>query len=68
MADSESGGGRRYVVLAVVIMLLAALPFSPLVSFILLWNYGIGIMHAKFSLITGSSTSQIDDRDRDKIS
>jgi len=33
MADSESGGGRRYVVLAVVIMLLAALPFSPLVSF-----------------------------------
>ncbi len=26
-------GGRRYVVLAVVIMLLAALPFSPLVSF-----------------------------------
>ena len=42
--------------------------FSPLVSFILLWNYGIGIMHAKFSLITGSSTSQIDDRDRDKSS
>ena len=33
MADSESGGGRRYVVLAVVIMLLAALPFSPFVSF-----------------------------------
>ena len=30
---SESGGGRRYVVLAVAIMLLAALPFSPLVSF-----------------------------------
>ena len=33
MADTESGGGRRYVVLAVVIMLLAALPFSPFVSF-----------------------------------
>ena len=33
MADSESSGGRRYVVLAVAIMLLAALPFSPLVSF-----------------------------------
>jgi len=33
MADPNSGGGRRYVVLAVVIMLLAALPFSPLVSF-----------------------------------
>ena len=30
MAES---GGRRYVVLAVVIMLLAALPFSPLVDF-----------------------------------
>lgn len=33
MADPVSSGGRRYVVLAVVIMLLAALPFSPLVSF-----------------------------------
>ena len=33
MADPNVGGGRRYVVLAVVIMLLAALPFSPLVSF-----------------------------------
>jgi len=33
MADSENSGGRRYVVLAVAIMLLAALPFSPLVSF-----------------------------------
>ncbi|SVD31029.1 uncharacterized protein METZ01_LOCUS383883, partial [marine metagenome] len=33
MADQNSTGGRRYVVLAVVIMLLAALPFSPLVSF-----------------------------------
>ena len=33
MADSERGGGRRYVVLGVVIMLLAALPFSPFVSF-----------------------------------
>ena len=33
MADSVPSGGRRYVVLAVVIMLLAALPFSPLVSF-----------------------------------
>jgi len=33
MADPEASGGRRYVVLAVVIMLLAALPFSPLVSF-----------------------------------
>jgi len=33
MADPNSTGGRRYVVLAVVIMLLAALPFSPLVSF-----------------------------------
>ena len=33
MADPVDSGGRRYVVLAVVIMLLAALPFSPLVSF-----------------------------------
>ena len=33
MADPNSTGGRRYVVLAVAIMLLAALPFSPLVSF-----------------------------------
>ena len=33
MADSVPSGGLRYVVLAVVIMLLAALPFSPLVSF-----------------------------------
>jgi len=33
MADPVPSGGRRYVVLAVVIMLLAALPFSPLVSF-----------------------------------
>ena len=41
--------------------------FSPLVSFILLWNYGAGIIHAMFSLITGSSTSQIDDRDREEI-
>ena len=33
MADPVPSGGRRYVVLAVVIMLLAALPFSPLVDF-----------------------------------
>ena len=33
MADPNSTGGRRYVVLAVVIMLLAALPYSPLVDF-----------------------------------
>tara|TARA_B110001454_G_scaffold89788_1_gene85659 strand:- start:543 stop:3467 length:2925 start_codon:yes stop_codon:yes gene_type:complete len=33
MEDTVPSGGRRYVVLAVVIMLLAALPFSPLVSF-----------------------------------
>ena len=33
MADQNSTGGRRYVVLAVAIMLLAALPFSPLVDF-----------------------------------
>ena len=33
MADPNVGGGRRYVVFAVVIMLLAALPFSTLVSF-----------------------------------
>ena len=33
MEDSVPSGGRRYIVLAVVIMLLAALPFSPLVSF-----------------------------------
>ena len=33
MADPNSTGGRRYVVLAVVIMFLAALPFSPLVDF-----------------------------------
>ena len=33
MSEAEAGGGRRYVVLAVVFMLLAALTFSPLVSF-----------------------------------
>ena len=33
MVDPVPSGGRRYVVLAVVIMLLAALPFSPLVDF-----------------------------------
>ena len=40
---------------------------SPLVSFILLWNYGLGIIHARFSLATGSPTAQIDDRDRENI-
>ena len=33
MVEPVPSGGRRYVVLAVVIMLLAALQFSPLVDF-----------------------------------
>ncbi len=37
---------------------------SSIVSFVLLWDYGIGINKARISILTGSSNSQIDDRDR----
>ena len=37
---------------------------SSIVSFLLLWDYGIGVLKARWSLMTGSSASQIDDRDR----
>jgi|TARA_B100001996_G_scaffold258764_1_gene201268 GT2 family glycosyltransferase len=39
---------------------------SPIVSFMLLWDYGIGINKARISIITGSENSQIDDRDRNQ--
>jgi hypothetical protein len=35
-----------------------------MVSFMLLWEYGIGINKARMSILTGSTNSQIDDRDR----
>ena len=37
---------------------------SPIVSFLLLWDYGIGVLKARWGLVTGSPASQIDDRDR----
>ena len=37
---------------------------SSIVSFMLLWDYGIGIIKARMSIATGSPNSQIDDRDR----
>jgi GT2 family glycosyltransferase len=37
---------------------------SSAVSFLLLWDYGIGVLKARWGIITGSSASQIDDRDR----
>jgi len=37
---------------------------SSIVSFLLLWDYGIGVLKARWSIITGSPASQIDDRDR----
>ena len=37
---------------------------SSIVSFMLLWDYGIGIIKARMSIATGSQNSQIDDRDR----
>ena len=37
---------------------------SSFVSFILHWNYGIGVLKARLSIATGSPSSQIDDRDR----
>ena len=37
---------------------------SSIISFMLLWDYGIGINKARISIITGSENSQIDDRDR----
>ena len=37
---------------------------SSMVSFMLLWEYGIGINKARMSILTGSTNSQIDDRDR----
>ena len=43
----------------------ATVILSSVVSFMLLWDYGIGINKARISIVTGSHTSQIDDRDRD---
>ncbi|HIG34102.1 MAG TPA: glycosyltransferase [Candidatus Poseidoniales archaeon] len=43
----------------------ATVILSSIVSFMLLWDYGIGINKARISIATGSHTSQIDDRDRD---
>ena len=37
---------------------------SSVVSFLLLWDYGIGILKARWGIVTGSSAYQIDDRDR----
>ena len=37
---------------------------SSAVSFLLLWDYGLGVLKAKWSVFSGSPTSQIDDRDR----
>ena len=37
---------------------------SSIVSFMLLWDYGIGIIKARMSIAIGSPNSQIDDRDR----
>ena len=37
---------------------------SSVVSFLLLWDYGIGIMKARWGLVTGNTASQIDDRER----
>jgi len=37
---------------------------SSIVSFLLLWDYGVGINKARISIITGSESAQIDDRDR----
>ncbi len=37
---------------------------SPIVSFILLWDYGVGINKARVAIASGSSSSQIDDRAR----
>ncbi|RAH07360.1 MAG: hypothetical protein CMA00_000175 [Methanobacteriota archaeon] len=37
---------------------------SSAVTFLLLWDYGVGVTKARFSLITGSPTAQIDDRER----
>ncbi len=37
---------------------------SPIVSFILLWDDGVGINKARVAIASGSSSSQIDDRAR----
>ena len=37
---------------------------SSAISFVLLWDYGIGINKARISILTESPDSQIDDRDR----
>ena len=42
----------------------ATIFLSPIISFILLWDYGVGINKARFALASGSSSSQIDDRER----
>jgi len=41
-----------------------AVLLSSIVSFMLLWDYGIGINKARISIAIGSNASQIDDRDR----
>ncbi len=38
---------------------------SPIVSFMLLWDYGMGVNKARVSIASGSSSSQIDDRARE---
>ena len=43
----------------------ATVILSSIVSFMLLWDYGIGINKARIGIVTGSPASQIDDRDRD---
>ena len=37
---------------------------SSMISFMLLWDYGIGVNKARISILTGGPNSQIDDRDR----
>ena len=37
---------------------------SSIVTFLLLWDYGVGVLKARWGIITGSPASQIDDRDR----
>ena len=42
----------------------ATILLSSIVSFLLLWDYGIGVLKARWGLMAGSPASQIDDRDR----
>ena len=58
MVEPVPSGGRRYVVLAVVIMFLAALPFSPLVDF-------QSSQHLDKELATNDSSLPTKDSDND---